>query len=156
MITHCLQRMCNTSVTLFCLFGLYIKCSTCVVLCIAIYTVVLVVLFTSSLDEFSNRMIHQSNHQRSDNNLNHTHWIQQHWNNYLEVVISDEVKTTCHNACSAPAYIGCITLCPLGGATTICITMGSIGDGFLVIFISLTVLIHCLHKFIQTIRCCRE
>ena len=30
----------------------------CVVLCIVIYTVVLVILFTSSLDEFSNRIIH--------------------------------------------------------------------------------------------------
>ena len=30
----------------------------CVLLCIAIYTVVLVVLITSSLDESSNKMIH--------------------------------------------------------------------------------------------------
>ena len=51
-----------------------IKCSTCMLMCIAIYTVVLVVLFTSSLDGFPNKRIHfKSNHQRSDNNLNHTH-----------------------------------------------------------------------------------
>ena len=55
--------------------------------------------------------------------------------------MSDEVKTTCHNACSAPACTGSFTLCPLGGATTICITMGSIGDGFLIIFISLLVVV---------------